>query len=166
MSDKKDKGKKKAVVVDAGEIDDIFAAPKAVKSKAKGKKRDEGRKVEEAAKRSEMKDKVKKSKKSGEKPNKKEKENKTQQSSVVEEVVDPSVAVVAALDRAKEARAGNAGKRDRTEVEQDRLWRDSRGDGDRQRTEEGYLIFKEAELGIDPEVGGTPLCPFDCDCCF
>jgi hypothetical protein len=33
------------------------------------------------------------------------------------------------------------------------------------RTEEGFFVFKEAELGIDPEAGGTPLCPFDCDCC-
>lgn len=33
------------------------------------------------------------------------------------------------------------------------------------KTEEGFLIFKEAELGINPEAGGTPLCPFDCDCC-
>ena len=44
------------------------------------------------------------------------------------------------------------------------------------------MIYKEAELGINPEAGGesvcmkknrvklmragTPLCPFDCDCCF
>lgn len=33
------------------------------------------------------------------------------------------------------------------------------------KTEEGFLIYKEAELKIDPEAGGTPLCPFDCECC-
>jgi hypothetical protein len=33
------------------------------------------------------------------------------------------------------------------------------------QTEEGFSIFKEAELGINVEAGGTPLCPFDCDCC-
>lgn len=57
------------------------------------------------------------------------------------------------------------------------------------KTEEGFFIFKEAELGIRPESGGrsrhapfyfpswptsdtdvmiltdTPLCPFDCECC-
>ena len=27
------------------------------------------------------------------------------------------------------------------------------------------MIYKEAELRIDPTSGGTPLCPFDCDCC-
>jgi hypothetical protein len=34
------------------------------------------------------------------------------------------------------------------------------------KTEEGFLIYKEAELDIDPEAGGTPLCPFDCECCM
>jgi len=47
-------------------------------------------------------------------------------------------------------------------------------------TDEGFKIFKEDELGINAEAGGqsnpsfdriiyilpgTPLCPFDCDCC-
>lgn len=41
----------------------------------------------------------------------------------------------------------------------------SRADTSGRQTEEGFFIFKEAELGIDPEAGGTPLCPFDCDCC-
>ena len=27
------------------------------------------------------------------------------------------------------------------------------------------MIYKEAELDIDPEAGGTDLCPFDCECC-
>ena len=27
------------------------------------------------------------------------------------------------------------------------------------------MIYKEAELKIDPEAGGTALCPFDCECC-
>ncbi|GHJ83861.1 hypothetical protein NliqN6_0263 [Naganishia liquefaciens] len=52
------------------------------------------------------------------------------------------------------------------EDEEERAFRDSRGDGPRRKTEEGFFIFKEAELGIRPESGDTPLCPFDCDCCF
>lgn len=32
------------------------------------------------------------------------------------------------------------------------------------RTEEGFLIFSEEELKLNGG-GGTPLCPFDCDCC-
>jgi hypothetical protein len=37
----------------------------------------------------------------------------------------------------------------------------------RKRTEEGYAIYGEDELGLGCSKGGdTPLCPFDCDCCF
>lgn len=48
----------------------------------------------------------------------------------------------------------------------DASFRDSRGTGPRRKTEEGYRIFKEDELGITDVGGDTPLCPFDCDCCF
>ncbi|KAG6846004.1 hypothetical protein H0H87_011052 [Tephrocybe sp. NHM501043] len=43
---------------------------------------------------------------------------------------------------------------------------DSRGSRSRKTTEEGWNIYKEDELGIRDEGGDTPLCPFDCDCCF
>ncbi|KAI3462500.1 hypothetical protein Pfo_019163 [Paulownia fortunei] len=37
----------------------------------------------------------------------------------------------------------------------------------RKKTADGLAIYTEEELGIGkPEGGGTPLCPFDCDCCF
>lgn len=37
----------------------------------------------------------------------------------------------------------------------------------RKRTEEGYAIYREDELGMGKKGGGdTALCPFDCDCCF
>ncbi|EAY03945.1 growth factor, putative [Trichomonas vaginalis G3] len=37
----------------------------------------------------------------------------------------------------------------------------------RRYTEDGLPIFTEAELKMDnPKAGTTPLCPFDCDCCF
>nr|GAT47862.1 predicted protein [Mycena chlorophos] len=45
-------------------------------------------------------------------------------------------------------------------------FKDSRGTGPRRKTEEGFAIYKEDELGINDEGGDTPLCPFDCDCCF
>ncbi|CEM07797.1 unnamed protein product [Vitrella brassicaformis CCMP3155] len=35
----------------------------------------------------------------------------------------------------------------------------------RRYTEEGWPIYTEEELRIG-QGGGTPLCPFDCDCCF
>ncbi|KAI6005226.1 hypothetical protein F5J12DRAFT_835589 [Pisolithus orientalis] len=48
----------------------------------------------------------------------------------------------------------------------DDRFKDSRGTGSRQKTEEGYNIYKEDELGIGNEGGDAPLCPFDCNCCF
>ncbi|KAK6248997.1 hypothetical protein QUC31_020562 [Theobroma cacao] len=37
----------------------------------------------------------------------------------------------------------------------------------RKRTADGFAIYTEEELGINKsDVGSTPLCPFDCDCCF
>ncbi|EPQ60846.1 DUF1764-domain-containing protein [Gloeophyllum trabeum ATCC 11539] len=52
------------------------------------------------------------------------------------------------------------------EKEDEERFRDSRGTGPRRRTEEGFAIYNEDELGISAEAGDTPLCPFDCDCCF
>jgi len=83
-----------------------------------------------------------------------------------------------------------------TKSDQDKF-RDSRGTGPRKpipschelgqsqphsgrKTDEGFKIYKEDELGINAEAGGqsnlildeiiyislgTPLCPFDCNCC-
>lgn len=36
----------------------------------------------------------------------------------------------------------------------------------RARTEEGFPIYTEDELRMNCDGGDTPLCPFDCDCCF
>jgi len=37
----------------------------------------------------------------------------------------------------------------------------------RKFTEDGLPIFTEDELKINnPKAGTTPLCPFECDCCF
>ena len=32
--------------------------------------------------------------------------------------------------------------------------------------EGGLPVYKYFHLGMDQKDGGTPLCPFDCDCCF
>ncbi|KAL9716104.1 hypothetical protein Ac2012v2_000549 [Leucoagaricus gongylophorus] len=45
-------------------------------------------------------------------------------------------------------------------------FRDSRGTHPRRKTEEGWNVYKEDELGITAHGGDTPLCPFDCQCCF
>ncbi|CAK7353048.1 unnamed protein product [Dovyalis caffra] len=37
----------------------------------------------------------------------------------------------------------------------------------RKKTEDGFNVYTEEELGFNKSSGGgTPLCPFDCDCCF
>lgn len=37
----------------------------------------------------------------------------------------------------------------------------------RRRTGDGLAIYSAEELGFgNSNAGGTPLCPFDCDCCF
>lgn len=33
-------------------------------------------------------------------------------------------------------------------------------------TAEGLPVYKYFHLGMEQNDGGTPLCPFDCDCCF
>ncbi|XP_020215322.1 uncharacterized protein C6G9.01c [Cajanus cajan] len=37
----------------------------------------------------------------------------------------------------------------------------------RKKTEDGFSVYTEEELGINnTDAGNTPLCPFDCSCCF
>ncbi|WOK97689.1 hypothetical protein Cni_G06397 [Canna indica] len=39
--------------------------------------------------------------------------------------------------------------------------------GRRRRTADGFAIYSADELGFGKaDAGGTPLCPFDCSCCF
>ncbi|CUA70106.1 hypothetical protein RSOLAG22IIIB_00452 [Rhizoctonia solani] len=68
--------------------------------------------------------------------------------------------------KAKKAKPSKDGKKNAAVDSDDERFRDSRGTGPRRRTEEGYAIYKEDELGINNEGGDTPLCPFDCECCF
>ncbi|XP_047155719.1 uncharacterized protein C6G9.01c [Vigna umbellata] len=42
-----------------------------------------------------------------------------------------------------------------------------RPSGPKRKTEDGFTIYTEDELGINKaDAGNTPLCPFDCSCCF
>jgi hypothetical protein len=36
----------------------------------------------------------------------------------------------------------------------------------RKKTEEGFTIYTEDELGLGSKGGNTDKCPFDCECCF
>ncbi|KAH9857886.1 hypothetical protein C2E23DRAFT_891850 [Lenzites betulinus] len=92
---------------------------------------------------------------------------------VPETVFDPSAAV--GLPSAKEAKTRKADKpatsaaklaKPKKNREDDDRFKDSRGTGPRRKTEEGFSIFKEDELGITDQGGDTPLCPFDCQCSY
>lgn len=104
-------------------------------------------------------------------------EKKLQKRRVVETVRDPSATVPSASSSKKAVKPGegaNTAKLKTAKKEKESLdrFKDSRGTGPRKqksprdirlgshktsgrRTEEGFGIFKEAELGIDPEAGGT-----------
>ncbi|WVQ74802.1 hypothetical protein IAR50_004408 [Cryptococcus sp. DSM 104548] len=156
-------------------IDDIFAAPKAKKPSAavpelKAKK-DKGKskafpeahvastsKVDDGEKKKKKKKKLNKAAES--------KPEEEDEGSKVETVVDPSTVPVVVPEPAIKPKKDKGKKRAAQEDEEDEMFRDSRGTGPRRKTEEGFLIYKEKELDIDPEAGGTPLCPFDCECCF
>jgi len=102
-----------------------------------------------------------------------------QTSDRVVEVVDTSIPK--AKEVVEPVKATKGKKRDKKDAEEDEMFADSRGTGPStfswrfncskeltylgRKTEEGFLIYKEAELDIDPEAGGTDLCPFDCECC-
>jgi len=98
-------------------------------------------------------------------------EEKPRKKRMVETVHDPSTTIPLVSSSKKAVKPGkgasmtkpNAPKKEKEDLDR---FRDSRGTGPRRKTEEGFSIFKEAELDINPEAGGTPLCPFDCDCCF
>ncbi|ORY84457.1 hypothetical protein BCR37DRAFT_386605 [Protomyces lactucae-debilis] len=48
----------------------------------------------------------------------------------------------------------------------DSLFTDLKGSKKRKTTEEGFKIYDDEELRIDPNAGSTDDCPFDCQCCF
>ncbi|THU91761.1 DUF1764-domain-containing protein [Dendrothele bispora CBS 962.96] len=97
-------------------------------------------------------------------PSQKPTENKP-----VETVVDTSSQPAPAAKRLKAVKKPDTSKQKpvgKTAKEDEEKFKDSRGTGPRRKTEEGWSIYKVDELGIDEESGGSPLCPFDCNCCF
>lgn len=88
----------------------------------------------------------------------------TKKRSAPQTVIDPSTRIPAAK-RAKKIPSQKSPS-DIAGKEAEEAFKDSRGSGPRRKTDEGFSIFKEAELGIRDEGGDTPLCPFDCQCCF
>ncbi|KAI0735289.1 hypothetical protein C8Q76DRAFT_711736 [Earliella scabrosa] len=89
---------------------------------------------------------------------------------VPETVFDPSASLPSAKKskplKADKSAAVTKVKKPKKDREEEQRFKDSRGTGPRRKTEEGFAIYKEDELGISTEGGDTPLCPFDCQCCF
>ncbi|KAF8898586.1 hypothetical protein BD779DRAFT_1687491 [Infundibulicybe gibba] len=85
-----------------------------------------------------------------------------------ETIIDPSVHV-ASVKRQKcpstPKGAKPGGRTKNQELDAGGNFNDSRGSTSRKKTEEGWAVYKEDELGIGDQGGDTPLCPFDCDCC-
>ncbi|KAJ3488476.1 hypothetical protein NLI96_g2815 [Meripilus lineatus] len=78
---------------------------------------------------------------------------------VPETVMDPSLSVSSSSKSHKTSKVEKLSrppkKRSKEGKDDDEeRFKDSRGTGPRRRTEEGYAIYKEDELGINPQDGG------------
>ena len=99
-------------------------------------------------------------------------------SSTVEESVDDIFAALKKEKRPPKAEKPTAKKPRRdaeAERREDDKWRAGRPPTPPGRQEnpqvhryaaDGLPVYKYFHLGMDQQDGGTPLCPFDCDCCF
>ncbi|KIY63646.1 DUF1764-domain-containing protein [Cylindrobasidium torrendii FP15055 ss-10] len=83
---------------------------------------------------------------------------------VPETVVDTSSMVMPPQKRVKKDKKEKKVSKAAPEEQAD--FGDSRGSSSRRQTDEGWTIYKEDELGMSTEGGDTPLCPFDCECCY
>ncbi|KAG9118972.1 hypothetical protein FRC07_006236 [Ceratobasidium sp. 392] len=137
-----------------GEIDDIFAGKS--KSKGKAKEVEDNPPKDLVSSKNKKKKKKKKRKVDAEEPPAEPTEVAPvagEKRKLPETVVDPSLAVE---PKAKKNKAGKKDKDNvatRAENSDDERFKDSRGTGPRRRTEEGYAIYKEDELGIGMEGG-------------
>ncbi|EUC57863.1 DUF1764 domain protein, partial [Rhizoctonia solani AG-3 Rhs1AP] len=141
-----------------GEIDDIFSGKSASKGKSKEpepkqtpgpqttlrKKKKKGKKVVEPD--APAKDSV-------DQPEPVEPVSAGTKRKAPETIVDPSLEVEVKSKKTKSSKA-KVGKKSAAVDSDDERFRDSRGTGPRRRTEEGYAIYKEDELGINDEGGG------------
>ena len=99
-------------------------------------------------------------------------------SSTVEESVDDIFAALKKEKRPPKAEKAPTKKPRRdaeAERKEDDKWRAGRPPTPPGRQEnpqvhryaaDGLPVYKYFHLGMDQQDGGTPLCPFDCDCCF
>ncbi|KAK7058832.1 hypothetical protein VNI00_001456 [Paramarasmius palmivorus] len=135
------------MIMAKSEIDDIFA------SKGKGKA------PPVPSTNSELSSEASSSKaKSGKKRKRKHEASTPLVSSTAETVVDPSAQVPSAKRQKADKKVKEIkSKPDKpaTVREDEEKFKDSRGTGPRRKTDEGWLIYKEDELGINHEGGGN-----------
>lgn len=63
--------------------------------------------------------------------------------------------------------SGSSKMKDKKKRRKGALSEDSNTPSRRRRTSDGLAIYSTDELGWGKsDAGGTPLCPFDCSCCF
>ncbi|KAF8307461.1 DUF1764-domain-containing protein [Clavulina sp. PMI_390] len=178
----KPKKKKKSKSKASEEVTDVAVASE-TQAKADNKKnsKDPSSKKPKALKETTSQSTPKSSNKTSSNPS--ESTSSSKKRPAPETVIDPSLRIeVAAATHNKKRRVdgsqaqgvagGNVGVANEgrryvhKDDSDDERFRDSRGTGPRRKTEEGFSIYKEDELGITDAGGDTPLCPFDCDCCF
>lgn len=158
------KDKKPAAADTAADIDDIFAAPKKPSTvEKKPKSKGDKDKAKSSSSSSKAKDRSAAPKDKAEKSDKAEKKEKKRKADadepprkkakerIVEEVVDPSLAVKAAVDKAKAPKPKDKSRRGK-EVEEDMAFRDSRGDAGRE-----YPLSSLWDLGYRRDSGGLHL---------
>ncbi|TBU35129.1 hypothetical protein BD311DRAFT_745623 [Dichomitus squalens] len=161
----------------ASEIDDIFASKGKLPAAAPPKASSSSALLSDKKKKKKIKDKGE----VGDKPVRRKREDSNEDPApsvpskrkVPETVFDPSVTLPSTKSnkskapRVEKTEGGvpKAKKAKKDREEEDRF-KDSRGTGPRRKTEEGFSIYKEDELGITDQGGDTALCPFDCQCCF
>lgn len=158
------------------EIDDIFAAKKSI-TKAVAQPAVSTSASTDASGSKKKKKEKKRKRQTEEVQDPGVNEEKSPKKRVVETVHDPSTTVPSVSSSKKAVKPGkgaNTAKQKTVKKEKEDLGRfkDSRGTGPRKwkisrdiwfwshktlgrKTEEGFAIFKEAELGINPEAGGT-----------
>ncbi|KAF9452627.1 DUF1764-domain-containing protein [Macrolepiota fuliginosa MF-IS2] len=141
------------------EIDDIFAS----KGKAKAPPPSESPLV---ATRKKKKDKKKKLEEDISQDVPKENPAPPKKRPHPETIVDPSTLPNSSKRHKTNPNVNVSIKQPKKDSQEEEQFKDSRGNGPRRKTEEGWSIYKEDELGLSHEGGDTPLCPFDCDCCF
>ncbi|KAI9318580.1 hypothetical protein BX666DRAFT_1876775 [Dichotomocladium elegans] len=135
------------------EIDDIFATKKLPPKKDVDNKEDASKKKEKKKKKKVTFDKEAKVKDGSSKDKTEDKED---QGSNVEEIVFADIMA---------AKSGMKRPQPPPPTADDDGFGDSRGKRAKRTTEEGYPLYDIKDLRIG-EGKDTPLCPFDCDCCF